>query len=139
MPFQKILVGVDGSEASKKAARVAAQLAKRAGAELILLHVADDVEPQDDIPSYGIYRERRQYADRVLEVARQEVASEGVSCQVRAALGPVADQIVGVAQRESCDVICVGTRGMTGLKRVLLGSVADRVIRHAHCPVVVVR
>ena len=75
----------------------------------------------------------------MLESARQEVTAEGADCRVRAALGPVADQIVNIAQREGCDVICVGTRGMTGLKRVLLGSVADRVIRHAHCPVVVVR
>ena len=51
----------------------------------------------------------------------------------------VADEIVKYAEDEGFDYIVVGTRGLSGLKRMLLGSIADKIVRHAHCPVIVIR
>ncbi|MDY6863003.1 MAG: universal stress protein, partial [Thermodesulfobacteriota bacterium] len=55
------------------------------------------------------------------------------------ACGPISSEIVRIAEVEGFDVIVIGTRGLAGLKRMLMGSVAEDVVRHAHCPVIVVR
>ena len=65
--------------------------------------------------------------------------SGGASYTTPLIVGPAASEIVRFAEKERCDAICTGTRGKTGIKRMLVGSVADKIIRYAHCPVTVIR
>ena len=144
-PFQikNILVPVDFSDCSKKALRYAIPLAKEHGAALTLLYVVPT--PSYVIGEYGIetYLETqaemratgaRELARLVVNEIKGEVPAD--SCVT---IGSASHHIVDVAKTVNADVIVISTHGRTGLKHVLLGSVAEHVIRHAPCPVLVVR
>ncbi len=139
MAIMKVLTCVDGSEESKKAAQMTGRFAKMTWAKLILVHILDDLVSYEKIPDTPIYQERKKEGEAILEEAKKIVEKEEAPCETRLMVGPVASELVLLAEKEDCDIICVGTRGRTGIKRMLLGSVADRVIRYAHCPVTVVR
>ncbi|MCD6353592.1 MAG: universal stress protein, partial [Proteobacteria bacterium] len=92
-----------------------------------------------DFPQTPLYHRREEKAQELLEKAKSTLKSYNIECNTRLAVGPVSEEIVRVAEEENFDVIFMGSRGKGGLKRMLLGSVADRVIRHAHCSVTVIR
>jgi nucleotide-binding universal stress UspA family protein len=139
MTALKVLVCVDGSEEAKKAAQLSGRFAKLTRSDLMLVHVLEDLVSYEEVPNAPLYQERKKEGEEILKEARKIVESEGASCITRLIVGPVASEIVRLAEKEDCDAICAGTRGKTGIKRMLLGSVADRIIRYAHCPVTVIR
>lgn len=122
-PVREILFATDFSESSDVAGRVARDYARQFGARLHLLHVvwpgADPAMP----PPLGKLREE---------------LGEGVPTLTVVESGQPAAQIVRYAERHGIDLIVVGTHGRTGFTRVLLGSVAERVLRTAPCPVLTV-
>ena len=140
--IKNILVPIDFSDCSKKALRYAIPLAKEHEAALTLLYV---VPNSYAIGEYGgiafapVAAELR--GDAIKELAKlalKEVKGE-LPADTRVVLGNAAAEIVELARTVPADVIVISTRGRTGLKHVLLGSVAEHVIRHAPCPVLVVR
>jgi len=137
----KIIVCTDGSEYGDKAVRYAAQFADNYGIDLTILHVIEDTITQDALPTYPGFKPRREEAERILAQAKSLAGevSKKVTCHERIALGPITSEIVRIAEVEDFDGIVVGTKGVRGLKRMLVGSIARQVIRHAHCPVTVVR
>lgn len=137
----KIIVCTDGSEYGDKAVRYAAQFADNYGIDLTILHVIEDTITQDTLPTYAGFKPRREEAERILAQAKGVAGevSKKVTCHERIALGPITSEIVRIAEVEDFDGIVVGTKGVRGLKRMLVGSIARQVIRHAHCPVTVVR
>lgn len=83
----------------------------------------------------------RYYAEEctaMLAPSRERLAAAGVACEVRTEVGPVAETIVAVARAVGADLIYMGTRGMTALANMALGSVATRVLHVAHIPVVLI-
>ena len=76
---------------------------------------------------------------KLLNKAQKNLKDHGVDSDTKIAIGPVAAEIIRIAEEGRYNSIWVGSRGYGGIKRMLLGSVADDVIRHAHCSVVVVR
>ena len=135
----KILTCVDGSEESKKAISLSGKFVNITGASLLLVHVLDDLVSYAEVPDTAIYKERKEAGLKLLKESEKLVKAEEAACTTKLVVGPVAPEIVRLAEKENINVICIGTRGKTGLKRMLVGSVADRVIRYAHCPVTVVR
>ena len=147
--MERILTAVDGSAPSLKAVAFAADLATRCGAELVLLAVGRKMsaEMAAELQAYA----RRELldlpldpgaavADSVLAAAREEAQANGATrIATRAAFGDPAEQIVAVADALRPDVIAVGSRGHGRLAGLLLGSVAQKVVAHAACPVLVVR
>ena len=142
--FKKILVGTDFSEASDEARRVAIEVARRLGAELEIVHV------EEPLPAYAfsegalpdlprLQEEVRIWAERQLEDLARGARASGVSTTTAVLLGVPASAIVEAARTARADLIVVGTHGRTGLERVLLGSVAERVVRNAPCAVLTVR
>lgn len=137
--WKTILVPTDLSEPSKRAVKTAAALAQTSGAKLILLHVA----PMSNCCSFDMPPE----ADEMINLARKsldEIAGTmssdlAVEKIIRFGTKEPVDEIIGVADKLSADLIVLATHGYCGLKRVLLGSTAERVVRHASCPVLVVR
>ncbi len=127
----------DFSEQSGYALRLAGALARDYGARLVLLHVA--LPP---MPVYGgevlvavppsSHDEERQHLDR-LEVP------DGVPTERRLVEGAPVEEILRVASEVSADLIVMGTHGRTGLARLLMGSVAEQVVRKARCPVLTVK
>lgn len=135
----KVLVAVDGSEHSELAVKRAGQYTKLAEVDLVLVTVLEDVVSYTKIPNTLVYQERRKSAESVLRKAKKSLKEHGVDCKTRLAAGPVAAEIVRIAEEEKVTSIFIGSRGLRGLKRMLLGSVADDVIRHAHCAVTIIR
>jgi universal stress protein A len=137
-----ILVPCDFSDCSRHALDYAAGLAKHSGGNLVLLHVIEPVQPGFLIEGTV----SRQAQGRMRERATRELAAmmklHAGGAHAGCALvkgGKPWEVIVSVASRIAADLIVIGTHGYTGLKHGLLGSVAERVVRHAPCPVLTVR
>jgi nucleotide-binding universal stress UspA family protein len=120
-----ILVATDFSPYSEQAIRAAAALARHFGAALHMLHVVHHAD------------ERPAALDRLAGVAEGEAG--GVPFTATVAVGRPAPEIVGYAAREQMDLIVVGTHGRTGLAHVVMGSVAEAVVRTAPCQVLTIR
>ena len=142
----KILLATDGSEEASLAARTAVDLADKTGSEL---HVAFVLRTQDapDYDTLGFDIERP-HEEENIEQMGQRLLDEQVR-RVEEAGGTVAgahfrlarpDQgILAIGEDVGAGLIVLGSRGLGGVKRALMGSVSDSVVRHAHCPVLVVR
>jgi nucleotide-binding universal stress UspA family protein len=142
MPFNKILCAVDFSPFSQKALDAAVDLASNGGA-VTLAHV---VEPMIWFPEVGFdYAAVRasliESADKSLAEwkADAERRLRGASVAVERLEGTPWDRIVHLAKEGGFDVIVVGTQGRTGIRHALLGSVAERIVRHSPCAVLVAR
>jgi nucleotide-binding universal stress UspA family protein len=147
--FKHILVPIDGSEASRHAAQAAAELARVHKARLTALHVAPpyklDVHEEQGVSSDFVtpddYTAREKikgqaYLAYVAELAAKvDVAGEGHVVLS----GDPAEAIVEAAGRHGCDTIVMGTHGHTGIKKMLLGSVAQKVLVNSTIPVLVTR
>ena len=142
--MRKILCPVDFSEPSREAVHYAADLAEQFGAELLLLsvyHVPGYAMP-DGVLVAGpeALTEIADDVDRQLEVMRAEAVRRGATnVATESAMGAPHQEIIRVAREGACDLIVIGTHGRTGLKHVLLGSTAEKVVRTAPCPVLTVR
>jgi nucleotide-binding universal stress UspA family protein len=148
--MEKILVGVDGSAPSLKAVDFAADLANKYDAELILLKVVPHLPPELDSAVEEYARSEHipvpaaelmlTMADSILDDARRNAYTKGAArISAEPSVGDPAQEIITVAQDRQADLIVVGSRGRGRLAGLLLGSVAQKVISLAHCPVVVVR
>jgi nucleotide-binding universal stress UspA family protein len=140
----RILCPTDFSECATDAARYAVDLAARLGARVTLLHVyMAPVYALPDgssfIPGPQTLAELESGARRGLEALRAQLARPEVEIDVDTADGPTAEMIATTALDEKYDLIVMGTHGRTGLRHLLLGSVAEKVVRTAACPVLTVR
>jgi universal stress protein A len=142
--FSKILIPVDFSEHSREAVRQACDLARRFDAELHLLHALDTWPAPAEVASefrpqlYDILTEQRAAAARSLEdLPGAELGPKPVVRVIRT--GVAAHEVINYANENGIDLIVMGTHGRTGVSRWLMGSVAEKVVRGAHCPVLVVR
>jgi nucleotide-binding universal stress UspA family protein len=136
--IQGILHPTDQSEESRGALAVARALARDLGARLVVLHVALPVETVPGVIPYDVHL--REEHDR-LEALRKQLDGPDLKTPVEAMLrrGKIATEILCAARESGCDLIVMGTHGRTGLRRLLMGSVAEAVVRGGDCPVLVVR
>jgi len=137
----KILVASDGSDASAKALEHAAQLAAAVGTELhlVLVGLISPWTHPDAMSDNQLERIRKETRDR-LSHERQKLEKMGVSeVHAHERLGKVGTEIVRLSEEIDVGTIVIANRGMGSLKRMLLGSDAEDVVRHASCAVVVVR
>ena len=139
--IKKILVPVDGSDSSRKAIEMAIAVAQASGASLTVLEVVEEFGP---LPGY--YEAAPPGADRVKWISEQRFEAvhpildeQKVKWDRKVMEGYAADRIVEVAADGNYDLIVIGSRGLSGLGRFLLGSVSDRVVHHAPCSVTVVK
>jgi len=139
--IKKVLIPVDGSESSKKALEYGVVLAETAGATVTVLEVIEEFGP---LPGY--YEAAPMGQDRVKWVSEQRfekvhtiLEKAKVKWDRKVVEGYAAEQICDVASEGKYDLIVIGSRGMSGLGRFLIGSVSDRVVHHAPCSVTVVR
>lgn len=143
-PFQirKILVPIDFSECSKKALRYAVPLARQHRAALALLYVVPPVYRSGEYGGidYAALESEMSTSGKaeLVKLEGEEVPDE-LSSEILVRGGAPALEIIDVARTLPADVIVISTHGRTGLKHVVLGSVAEHVVRRAPCPVLVVR
>lgn len=140
----KILLATNGSEEAELAARTAIDLAKSTGTELYVVYVERLPTFMDGPGTIGydprLYDEHQEKAREVLRklVWRVQVAGGNVA-ESHLRMGAVADEVVGLAEELGVGLIIMGSRGHRSIRRTLMGSVSDSVVRHAHCPVMIVR
>jgi universal stress protein A len=138
-----IVCPTDFSESATRAEREAVRLAKALGAELVLAHVGTDAmlwrEGVYTPELRAVVEGQRKWAADSLAARAAALAAEGVTARAVVKVGVAWKEIVRLAAEEHAEMIVIGTQGRTGLERLLLGSVAERVIRHAPCPVLTVR
>jgi nucleotide-binding universal stress UspA family protein len=140
----RIIHPTDFSAEAEAAEAEAARLARALGAELLLLHVSVEAPLYGEIP-FGMdqlqqtYERQARWADGKLTERAARLAESGVTTAWRRRTGVPYEEIVKAAAEERASYIVMGTQGLGRVGRFLLGSVADRVIRSAGCPVVVVR
>lgn len=144
MQIRSILVPVDFSDHSGKALEVAIGLAKQfAGAKVHLLHCyplnLGGVSPYGIVIPESFDRECRDAAAKQLDQWAEKVSSQGVEVSTTVTARFPSEAIADQAGELGVDLIVMGTRGLTGLKHILLGSVAERTLRVAKCPVLTVK
>jgi nucleotide-binding universal stress UspA family protein len=139
---KRILCATDFSDSAAPAERLAVTLAGPLGAEVVLLHVASDAplwrESARLAQVRAVFEAQRKWAVDTLTERAQASSAHGVSARWLLRVGGAWQEIVGAAIDEHADLIVMGTHGRTGLERLLLGSVAEHVVRRAPCPVITV-
>ncbi|MHB8156327.1 MAG: universal stress protein [Desulfocucumaceae bacterium] len=144
--YKKILVPMDGSVRANLAAEHAIELAKSNKAEVLLLHVIPALPPYVNTYSdrlggayQQIHDELQATGEEIMEKAKKDFGKSGVTIEVKIVWGNPAMEICREAKEERVDVIIMGNRGLGEIKGYLMGSVSNRVVRHASCPVMIVR
>ncbi len=146
--FGNILVCIDGSENSEKAAQAACELAAKYGSKITLIDVftpvptySSHIAAVEMSPAYEEFDPNiEEKMHRSAEFKSGKIfADAGLKYETRRELGHPVDKIVDAAKEINADLIVLGSRGMGGFQRFLLGSVSDGVLHHAHCPVLIVR
>ncbi|HET9599522.1 MAG TPA: universal stress protein [Anaeromyxobacteraceae bacterium] len=138
LPLEKISVAIDFSEASRVALAHAVELSRRLRADLTLVHVHPPLPPGDPLLPSSKGSASIASAEEQLEAWRREAERE-VEAPVRAKLlfGDAAGEVLRQAELGACDLLVVGTRARPLVPRLLLGSVAERLVRESPCPVLV--
>ena len=143
--FSRILVPTDFSAGSERAWRMARRLAGALRSELVLVHVLVEVPPFFEGGPFSSGRVRelfattRRWTEEQLEQRVGEARAAGHTARAVIRAGAPHAEIVAAVRDEQADLVVLGTQGRGGIDRALLGSVADRVIRTAPCPVLAVR
>ncbi len=151
----RILLASDGSESAAHATEVAVELSKKTESELHVLYVGEDSQallyPQAADTAWVVQenlasiqeqpgRQFEQVACQTLDAEVQQVrAVGGTVAQAHLRMGTPDAEVVDLAEELGVGLVVVGSRGLGGIRRALMGTVSDSVVRHAHCPVLVVR
>jgi len=151
LKIEKILVAMDGSNQSLVAADMAIDMAEKYGAELTVLHVVssgmrygyleDVLTPGLPAPLKEVIMLAMEKGQKYLDEVKQKAVRSKIKVQTEVIIGTssVVTEIIEYAEGHRIDLIVVGTRGMSGIKKMLLGSTASGIVTYAHCPVLVVK
>lgn len=143
--IRRVLAPTDFSDSSVPAVRYAAELAEKFGAELTLLHVVQDltlVVPDVMMPlpvAAPAVEDMVTGAKAGIAKMVEKHGLQKLNPKAEVRMGAPAAEIVAAAADLKADLLCIGTHGRTGIAHFLLGSVAERIVRHAPCPVLTVR
>jgi nucleotide-binding universal stress UspA family protein len=142
--FQRIVVPTDFSSCAEQAWTLAQRLASAFGSELVLTHVLVETPLWSESPFnmeqvQDVYASARTWGTEMLERWAAQARGKGLAVRTVLRTGLPHEEVVAVASDEGADLVVIGTHGRGGLNRALLGSVADRVVRLAPCPVLTIR
>ena len=152
LPFKKILCPTDFSQPSYESLKVAEEMALHFSSELYLIHVLAPIPvitaattpmsagaPTTSFDVVLYEKELKSSAEKKLEEVTDQRFSKELKTQSFLAYGKAADEIVRIAEKEKLDLIVISTHGETGFRHLIFGSVAEKVVRHAQCPVLTIR
>jgi nucleotide-binding universal stress UspA family protein len=143
--MDKILIPCDFSDQAISAFRLALDMAHAASAEIHLLNVVEVPIVHDElitpVQSFDelLLKELRDQAETRFEELRKEYPKEKVVIKTNVEFGPVIATIIGYQEEQNATLVVMGTKGVTGLQEVLIGSTAEKIVRYAPCPVIVVK
>ena len=141
--FERILISIDGSQLSLKAAKQGAYIASKLESKVVFLHVIDVRAIQTSSLAgmdSGILKARlRNVAERYLDEAAKLAEEENVTFQNQIREGLPAEEILKEVDEKKIDLVIMGSKGMSGAHRFVLGSTAEEVVRWSACPVLIVK
>ena len=137
--FKNILVGYDGSAQSEKATESALALAAALDSKVLLFAVARPPEPATMVELDAMLDDAREHYEAAFKKIIQRAQNLGVALETDIVVGHPVEQIVHRAETGHVDLIILGRRGVSRLERMIIGSTSEKVLRYAHCPVMVVR
>ncbi|TFG33538.1 universal stress protein [Candidatus Thorarchaeota archaeon] len=140
--IKSVLVAVDGSEHSNKAVRYACAIGPPLGADVVLLHVVPMVvsaTPYHDTVSDQPFLSLQKVGEDILERAKRLAYQCGCEVIDMISHGDPAARIIDIATERGVSLIIIGSRGVSGIKRLFTGSISDKVSKSASCPVMIVR
>lgn len=139
--YDKLLVPIDGSEHSSETVRQAAELATKLGAEITLFHVAPDLPSaiQGTAHAEIFLNEVLRNGEKILKDEKKKISGYGLKVSIDLVVGHPAEEICQKAREGNYDLIVIGSEGLSRNRGFIMGSVSKRVVRHAHCPVLIVR
>jgi nucleotide-binding universal stress UspA family protein len=136
--FRKLLVGYDGSPQSEKAVDMAFSLAECLDATVLVFAVARPPEPSTSVELEAVLDDAKEHFEEGFKKVVERARTHGVEVKTDMAVGHPAEQIIHRAEADGIDLIILGRRGRSMISRMMLGSVSERALRYAHCPVMVV-
>jgi len=138
--FEKILVPLDGSEHSIRALKNAIQIAKKFDGTIILIHVYT-VSSFAITPAqvYNYVQAIQELGNSILEEGQKLVKAEGVPVETKLQEGQTIEKILETITKEKINLVVLGSRGLSKLKGIIMGSVSEGVTKHSPCPVLVVK
>lgn len=137
--FRRILVGYDGSVQAEKAVEVALSLARSLDARVLLFGVARPPEPPTSVEMEAMLDDAREHFEEKFKRIRARAEELEVQMETAIAVGHPAEQIIRRAEADRIELVILGRRGMSRFEKWILGSISERVLRYAHCPVMVIR
>jgi nucleotide-binding universal stress UspA family protein len=137
--FRKIMVGYDSSAQANKAVDVSLSLAESLDCTVLIFAVARPPEPATSVEVEAVLDDAREHYEEEFKKILEKTKGHDVAITTDIAVGHPAEQIVHRAEQDKVDLIILGRRGMSLFEKWLLGSVSERVLRYAHCPVMVIR
>jgi nucleotide-binding universal stress UspA family protein len=138
--FAKILLAIDGSDAAKRATQTAVDLTNETGSELHVVCVHEVPVMAGAYAAQGVSVPASEHDQEILEEQVKQIEEAGGSvAEAHLRTGRPAREIIELSEEIGADLIVVGSTGLTGMERLVLGSVSETVVRYASCPVLVVR
>ncbi len=137
--FRKIMVGYDGSPQADKASEVAFSLARSVDCKVLVFAVARPPEPATRVEVEAMLEDAEEHFEENFKKLRKRAEEFDVDLETAIAVGHPIEQIVHRAETDNIDLIVLGRRGMSRFEKMLVGSTSEKVLRYAHCPVMVVR
>ena len=140
--FKRIVCATDFSDTAETAWEIACELARIHQAELVLVHVFVELPVYPEVAVTTIQRvweEQRSWVEQRLAERVEAATARGLTARYRLRTGTAPEEVTRAAPDEAADLVVVGTHGRTGLNRLVNGSVAERVVRIAPCPVLTVK
>jgi nucleotide-binding universal stress UspA family protein len=136
--FRKLLVGYDGSPQSDKAVDIGFWLAECLDATVLVFAVARPPEPSTSVELEAVLDDAKEHCEEGFKKILEKARSHDIDVKTDMAVGHPAEQIIHRAEVDGIDLIILGRRGRSMISRMMLGSVSERALRYAHCPVMVV-
>lgn len=137
--FRKILVGYDGSKYSEHAVSVALNLAHCCDAKLLVFAVARPPEPATRVELEAMIDDAREHFEEGFKHIQERAKEADVEIETAIVVGHPTEQIIHRAETDNVDLVILGHRGVSRFGVFKIGSTSDKVVRHAHCPVMIVR
>ena len=137
--FKRVLIGFDGSSQSEKATEIGLSLAQSLDSKVLLFAVARPPEPATMVELSAMLDDAREHFQEKFRKVAQRAKDLEVELETDIVVGHPVEQIVHRAEADRVDLIVLGRRGMSRFEKMIVGSTSEKVLRYAHCPVMVVR
>jgi nucleotide-binding universal stress UspA family protein len=137
--FRRLLVGFDGSSHAEKAVDVAMELAECIDADVLVFAVARLPEPATIVEVDAVLDEAREHYNVAFRKLIAKAKNRELNVKTELAVGHPAEQIIRRAEAGGFDLVLLGHRGTSMFEKIVMGSISERVLKYAHCPVMIVR